>query len=139
MTSSKAERALKIKTCYFLTSTGYLSGLFIFLFKDAIWQNFSSSSVPKNQNLETRAMIDMKGYILFQNFLLICVLRLAFLKLPWVWRNVSKFLQFLLVISCVGGLMSYVSPMYIYPENAIDVGKMTTLNSQVIDVTSYDK
>lgn len=135
--SSKAERALKIKICYFLTSTVYLSGLFIFLFKDPIWQKLSPSSVPKDQQ-ENRAMIDMKGYILFQNFLLICVLRLAFMKLPWVWKNVSKFLQFLLMISCVGGLMVYVNPMYINPEPN-SVGKMTTLHGEVIDIASYDK
>ena len=83
-------------------------------------------------------MIDMKAYILFQNFLLICVMRLAFLKLPWVWKNVSKFLQFLLMISCIGGIMAYVNPMYINPS-LDSIGKMTTLTGETIDITSYDK
>jgi hypothetical protein len=74
-----------------MTSFVYLSGLSIFLFKDPVWQKISPSSTPLKDQ-DNRAMIDMKAYILFQNFLLLCVLRLAFMKLPWVWKNVSKFL-----------------------------------------------
>lgn len=42
------------------------------------------------------------------------------------------------MISCVGGIMVYVNPMYINPEPN-SVGKMTTLNGQLIDIDSYDK
>ena len=62
--SGKAERALKIKICYFMTSFVYLSGLSIFLFKDPIWQKISPSSTPLKDQ-DNRAMIDMKAYILF--------------------------------------------------------------------------
>jgi hypothetical protein len=50
------------------------------------------------------------------------------MKLPWVWKNVSKFLQFLLMISCLGGVMTYLNPMYINPEKPSSVGYMVTLD-----------
>ena len=46
--------SLKIRICYFLSSTIYLSGLAIFLFKD-----------PVIGDDESRAMINLKAYILF--------------------------------------------------------------------------
>ena len=115
--------SLKIRICYLLSSTIYLSALTIFLFKD-----------PISGDNESRAMINLKGYILFQNFLLLCVFRLSLMKLPWVWKNVSKFLQMLLLISCVAGLMVYIVPIYFSGRE----GEMKTPNGE-IDLEAYDK
>jgi hypothetical protein len=58
------------------------------------------------------------------------------MKLPWVWKNVSKFLQFLLLMSCIAGIIVYINPMYLQ-DNGKE-GQMTTLDGQIIDLTEYD-
>ena len=59
-------------------------------------------------------------------------------KLNFVWKNISKFLQMLLLVSCVAGLIVYIGPIYL-SDHKSEIGKMVTLNDQEIDIKTYDK
>lgn len=72
-------------------------------------------------------MLELKSYILFQNILLTIVFKLSVQKLNFVWKNISKFLQMLLLVSCVAGLIVYIGPIYL-SDHKSEIGKMVTLN-----------
>lgn len=129
------------RVCYITSATFYNLGLIWFLFQDSILlkiQKVSSKYTKSRAQLDTVAMLELKGYIVFQNILLSIVFRLSMSKLNFVWKNISKFLQMLLLVSCAAGLIVYIGPIYL-SDHKSEIGKMVTLNDQEIDIKTYDK